>query len=212
MTDKTRSSRRSLFSKTVLKDLERSLALAYGTETAPLVFERATSILTEELNNMDDRGNKAVRKHMRMFILPGFACYKALIESGINSVEAFGFVSNEINKTAELAGKSMHKFQNFPFAYGLLRLFIKPMIKYGFPKEGWTVHWKENSTERISFDMTSCLYYEELKNRNAAELCPAFCETDHIAYDPLSPKIVFKRAGTMAQSGIKVCDFCFEKG
>ncbi len=104
---------------------------------------------------MDDRGNKAIRKHMRAFILPGFACYKALKESGIDSDEAFGFVSNELNNTAEHTGKFMHNFQHFPFAYSLLRLFVKPMIKYGFPKEGWTVNWKENSRKRISFDMTS---------------------------------------------------------
>ena len=161
---------------------------------------------------MDDRGNKAVRRHMHTFILPGFACYKALKESGIHSDEAYGFVSKELNTTAERAGKLMHKFQNFPFAFGLLRLFTRPIIKYGFPKVGWTLTWKENNSKRISFDMTSCLYCEELKNRNAIELCPAFCETDHIAYDPLSPKIVFKRSGTLAQPGIKVCDFCFEKG
>jgi hypothetical protein len=192
--------------------LEPSLALTYGSEKVPQLFEKATLILNEELNFMDDRGNKAVRKHMRTFILPGFACYKALKESGMNTDEAFGFVSKELNKSAERAGRLMHKFRNYPFAYGLLRLFIRPMINYGFPKEGWTVNWKENSNKRIAFDMTSCLYFEELKKRNAVELCPAFCETDHIAYDPLSPKIVFKRTHTLAQSGMEACDFCFEKG
>jgi len=212
MTSKTKSRRKGVFSKTALKNLEQSLALAYGSEKAPLIFERATSILNSELDNMDDRGNKAVRKHISAFILPGFASYKALKELGFNSDDALGFVSKELNKTAARAGKIMNKFQNFPFAFGLLRLFVKPMIKYGFPKEGWTVVWKENSRKRISFDMISCLYCEELKNRNAFELCPAFCESDHVSYDPLSPKIVFKRTGTLAQPGKKVCDFCFEKG
>lgn len=49
------------------------------------------------------------------------------------------------------------------------------------------------------------------KNKSAFELCPAFCDSDHISYDPLAPKIVFKRSGTIAY-GNKVCDFCFEKG
>jgi hypothetical protein len=161
---------------------------------------------------MDDRGKKVVRKHLSSFILPGFASYKALKESGINSDEAYDFVRKELNKAASREGKFMNKFQSFPFAYGILRLVIKPIIKFGFPKEGWTVIWKENSSKRISFDMISCLYCEELKIRNASELCPAFCETDHVSYDPLSPKIVFKRSCTLAQPGKKVCDFCFEKG
>ena len=211
MTSTTKSGINGAFSKTILKNLDQSLASAYGSEKATLIFERASVILNNELNRMDDRGNKAVRKHISAFILPGFACYKALKESGINSDEAFDFTRKELNKTAAREGKFMNKFQNFPFAFGLLRLFVKPIIKYGFPKEGWTVIWKENSSKRISFDMTSCLYCEELNKRNAFELCPAFCESDHISYDPLSPKIVFKRSGTISY-GNRVCDFCFEKG
>ena len=212
MKSKTESGRKKVFSKTVLNNFEQSLSSAFGKEKATLIFDRATSILFSELNSMHDRGNIVVRKHIRAFILPGFAGYKALIESGINTGEAFDFIRKELNKTASREGKIMNKFQNFPFAFGILRFLIKPIIKYGFPKEGWTVIWKENSRKRISFDMVSCLYCEELKIRNAFELCPAFCETDHVSYDPLFPKIVFKRSCTLAQPGKKVCDFCFEKG
>jgi len=208
---KTESGRKTVFSKTVINNLEHSLTSVYGYEKAALIFDRAASILNNELNTMDDRENKVVRKHITAFILPGFACYKALKDSGIHSDEAFDFVRKELHKTASREGEFMHKFQKLPFAYGILRLVVKPIIKYGFPKAGWAFTWKENSSKRIAFDMTSCLYCEELKNRNAVELCPAFCETDHIAYDPLSPKIVFKRTDTLARSG-KVCDFCFEKG
>jgi hypothetical protein len=210
MTSETRSVSKSAFSKTVLKNMELSLASAYGKEKAAEIFEQASSILNYELINMDDRGNKTVRKHLRDFILPGFACYKALQETGFHAGEAFEFVSKEIYKTAKEMGNTMRKFKNLPFAYGLMRLFARPIMKYGFPKEGWTIYWKENNSKRISFDMTSCLYCEELKKRNAFELCIAFCESDHLSYDPLSPKIVFKRSGTIAY-GNKVCDFCFKK-
>lgn len=211
MKSETRSKKESTFSKTVLKKLKPSLVSAYGSEKTAVIFEQASSILNYELIQMDDRGNKAVRKHMSDFILPGFACYKALIETGIHAEEAFDFVSKEVYKTAEKMGNYMKKFKNIPFAYQLIRLFVKPIMKIGFPKEGWTITWKEINSKRISFDMTSCLYYEELKKRNAIELCQAFCESDHVTYDPLSPTIVFKRSGTMAY-GNKVCDFCFEKG
>lgn len=198
-------------SKTGIKNLYQSLESEYGRERAVRIFEKTSSILNTELNNMDDRGNKAVRKHMSHFILPGFACFKALKEFGIDPDDAFDFVSKELHKPAVSIGGFMGKFKYFPFAFGILRLFIRPIMKYGFPKEGWKVVWKENSSKRISFDMTSCLYCEELKRRNALEFCDAFCEADHVSYDPLSPKTVFKRTGTIAQ-GNKVCDFCFEKG
>jgi hypothetical protein len=211
MTSETRSGKKNAFSKTFLKNLQPSLAAAYGIEKAAAIFEQASYILNDELIHMDDRGNKSVRKHLSDFILPGFACYKALKETCFNAEEAFDFVSKEIYKTAEEMGNSMRKFKYLPFAYGLIRLFVKPIMKYGFPKEGWSITWKENNSKRISFDMTSCLYCEELKKRNALELCQAFCESDHVSYDPMSPKIVFKRSGTMAY-GNNVCDFCFEKG
>jgi hypothetical protein len=211
MKSETRSEKESAFSKTFLRNLEPSLVSAYGSEKATVIFERASSILNDELNHIDDRGNKAIRKHLSNFILPGFACYKAHQETGIHAEEAYDFVSKEVFKRSEEMGNSMKKFKNLPFAYGLTRLFAKPIMKYGFPKEGWSIIWKENNNRRISFDMTSCLYCEELKKRNAIELCTAFCESDHVSYVPLSPKIVFKRSGTMAY-GNKVCDFCFEKG
>lgn len=211
MKSETRSEKESAFSKTVLKNLKPSLASAYGSEKTAMIFEQASSILNYELIHMDDRGNKVVRKHLSNFILPVFACYKALNETGLQAEEAFDFVSKELYKTSEEKGNTMKEFKKLPFAYGLMRLFAKPIMKYGFPKEGWIITWKEINSKRISFDMTSCLYYEELIKRNAFELCAAFCESDHKSYDPLSPKIVFKRSGTIAY-GNKVCDFCFEKG
>jgi hypothetical protein len=198
------------FSSTILKHLKQSLVSVYGIAKADRIYEIASAVLKRELDTMDDRGRKAVRYHLIKNILPGFAYYKALLESGINLTEAIDLVCNEINRTAARTGKHMNRFGKLPFAYSVLRLFIRPIMKYGFPKEGWTIIWKEYSRKRISFDVTSCLYYEELKKRKVVELCPAFCKIDHVYYDPLSPKILFMREGTMAQPGNKVCDFCFE--
>lgn len=96
----TKSKTKNPFSKTVLKNLDQSLASAYGSKKANLIFENASWILNTELSKMDDRGNKSVHKHISDFILPGFACYKALKESGVNSEESFDFVSKEIHKTS----------------------------------------------------------------------------------------------------------------
>jgi hypothetical protein len=211
MKSEIKSEKESAFSKTVLKNLKPSLASAYGSEKTAVIFEKASSILNDELMHMDDRGNKVIRKHLSNFILPVFASYKSLKINGIHTEEAFEFVSKELDKTSEEMGITMKEFKKLPFAYGLMRLFAKPIMKYGFPKKGWTITWKENNSKRISFDMTSCLYFEELKKRNALELCAAFCESDHVSFDPLSPEILFKRSGTMAY-GNKVCDFRFEKG
>ena len=200
------------FSKTIFKNAENSLTSAYGAERTSRIIARASGVLQKERDDMDARGSKAIRKHLNSFILPGFAIYIGLVENGIEKAEAIAFVSSELNKSASREGELLSKFQKLPLAYTLLRLLVKPVIKFGFPKEGWTVIWKENSRKRIAFDMTSCLYYEELTKRNALELCPVFCETDVVSYRPMAPGIVFKRKGNLAQQDSKVCDFCFEKG
>lgn len=81
--------------------------------------------------------------HLKKNILPGYACYKALINSEIDKKIAIDFV------------------------------------------------------ERLMCD--------------SAQRMARLCKTDHIAYDPLAPSVVFVRNGTLAKTGIK-CDFCFRKG
>lgn len=202
--------RKNPFLKTGFSNLEQALEEWYGREKANAVFEKACKVLISEMGQINDRGNKAIRKHLVVFILPGFALYKALKETGTEAEDSYNFVRKELHKRSEKSGNFMKKFKKIPFSYEILRMFVLPIIKYGFPKEGWGVEWKEISKKRISFVMTSCLYCDELGKRDALELCKAYCESDHIAYDPLSPEIVFKRTGTLA-GGHSVCDFCFEK-
>jgi hypothetical protein len=212
MSSATGPGKRDILTGTILKNLSQSLVSVYGDEKADRIYGITYATLKTELDTMDDRENKAVSYHLSKYILPGFACYRALLESGIDINEAYDFVGNKLNKTAASTGKFMKWFGKLPFAYNVLKFLIKPVSKYIFPKEGWTIIWKECSRKRVSFDVTSCLYYEELKNRKANELCLVFCKIDHVYFDPLSPKILFKRAGTLVQPGNKVCDFCFEKG
>lgn len=108
-------------------------------------------------------------------------------------------------------GNLANKLKKLPFIYGLFKLVMLPVLKFGYPKEGWTIKWNEKSKHRMTFDITTCLYCEELSKRDALELCKAFCISDHVAYDPLTPKINFIRRGTLAE-GNKVCVFCFKRG
>jgi hypothetical protein len=202
---------KNIFSNTRLPLLKQSLILRYEEEQGEKVFDIASGILEDELKNLDDRGNKAIHMHLCSIILPGVASYKALIELGVNVQEAIDFVRNELCNSAKPMGNFMSKLKNVPFIYTIFRILINPIMKKSYPKEGWTVTWKENSKEKISFHITTCLYCEELKKRKCFELCPAFCITDHVAYDPLSPRIVFKREGTLADEHRKICDFCFVK-
>ena len=201
-----------IFKKTRLPDFKNSLTADFTAYNTDVIYENACQILQIEMAAMNDRGNTAVRKHMQQTILPGYACYKALIEEGISKDTAQKFISDLMSKSVQQMAGFCSKISRKRYAYGLFRILFCLGMKFGYPKEGWTVVCHENSKKRIRIDITSCLYCEELTKRNALELCPVFCQTDHTAYDPLTPGVLFIRKGTLAQQGNTLCDFCFENG
>jgi hypothetical protein len=203
--------RKSNFVSTRLSGVLESLTAAYGNDEGGRIFNAAQSILRTELAGVNDRGNRMIGKHIRRNILPGYACYRAMLDSGICSSEAVEFVRIELCKRVESMAKLSKGLSSKKYTYWMIRAFMRVILKYGFPKQGWNAVIHENSKDRIQFDMTNCLYCEELQKRGALELCPAFCYTDVVSYSPLAPAVVFKRQNTLAQSGVK-CDFCFEKG
>ncbi|HPF43221.1 MAG TPA: L-2-amino-thiazoline-4-carboxylic acid hydrolase [Syntrophomonadaceae bacterium] len=201
----------STFAKTILPNLFESLAAVYGNETGIKIFNAAKSILAGELAEVNDRGNKIIGRHLRRNILPGYACYRAMLDAGISSSEAVEFVRDELCRSVEPRARFYKKLGSKSYIFGIIRILARPVLKYGFPRQGWTIVMLENNKERVRFDMTSCLYLEELHKRGASELCPAFCFTDEVIYKPLAPAVVFKRKDTLAQKGTR-CDYCFEKG
>lgn len=200
-----------IFRTTRLPNLQDTLVILFGEIRGRYYFEKAVIILKNELKMIDDRGNKTIGKHLKTVILPGYACYRALIDCGVLWEVAYAVVETEIAEAALKMGNISEVLKIFPFTYPLFKLLIKPVIKREYPKEGWTINWKECSQERIYFHITSCLYYEELAKRDAQELCPAFCNSDHVAYDPLAPRILFRRKWTIG-AGNELCDFCFKNG
>ncbi|MDO9493879.1 L-2-amino-thiazoline-4-carboxylic acid hydrolase [Acetobacterium sp.] len=200
-----------VFKKTRLDNLQETLIILFGEIRGRHYFDKAAFILENELKTMDDRGSKAINKHLSTAILPGYACYRGLIDCGVSKEVAYAIVEEEIAASALRMGTISELLRGLPFAYPLFKLLIKPIMKRGYPQEGWTINWKELSRERIYFHITTCLYCEELSKRDALELCPAFCNSDHVAYDPLAPRIHFRRKWTLA-TGNELCDFCFKNG
>jgi hypothetical protein len=203
--------RSSSFKKTILPNLYGSLTAAYGSEKGVKIFNAAESILAGELAEMNDRRNMIIGRHIRRNILPVYACYRAMLDAGICSSEAVKYVRDEMCKSTEPMARLYKRLSSKKYTFGMIRILIRPVLKYGFPKQGWTVVILENNKERVRFDMRSCLYLDELHKRGASELCPAFCYIDEVSYGSLAPAVIYKRKDTLAQTGTK-CDYCFEKG
>ena len=200
-----------LFPSTRLSNIKAALEAKYGPETGSLIYLGAEKVLGDERSTMDDRGNRVIGNYLRNNILPGYACYRAMLNAGIDQQEAIEFVKGELCTAAERMAKLSRKLRTKKHAYGIFRFFMKIALKFGYPAQGWTKTLIEDSDDRYRFYITSCLYCEELQKRNALELCPAFCYTDVVSYAPLAPAIVFLRKNTLAQTGT-TCDFCFERG
>jgi len=201
--------KKDVFSKTRIRSLKIELDKQFLYSDK--IYHMACRILTNEINKMDDRGHKMVRNHLKKNILPGYACYKALINSGIDKKDAYDFVERLMCNSAQRMGNLCKLLSRKKYGYNLFLGLFKLGLMFGYPKEGWTIEWIEQNNQCIRFNITTCLYCEELEKRNALELCTAYCKTDHVAYDPLAPSVIFERKGTLAKTGTK-CDFCFRKG
>lgn len=91
------------FATTRLSNLSESLIAAYGCDKGGQIFAVAERILAVELAGMgmDDRGSKVVGMHIRKNILPGYACYRAMLDEGISSPEAVEFIKVELCRSTE---------------------------------------------------------------------------------------------------------------
>ena len=200
---------RDIFSKTRIKAIKVELEKQFLSSDK--IYKRACGILVKEINEMDDRGNKMIGIHLKKNILPGYACYKALLNSGIEKKIAIDFVERLMCDSAQRMAKLCKLLSTKKYGYKVFNALFKLGYKFSYPKVGWTIEWIEQNKQCIRFNITTCLYCEELEKRNALELCPAFCITDHVAYDPLAPSVIFERKGTLAKTGTN-CDFCFRNG
>ncbi|SDM61664.1 L-2-amino-thiazoline-4-carboxylic acid hydrolase [Acetanaerobacterium elongatum] len=199
------------FRKTILPNLRQALITAFSNKTGNVIYHESVRLYQEELAGMNDRNSKVIHNHLSNNILPAYAAYKILLQAGIEQSKALEFIRQEVFKSMVSPAAKMRRLGTLPFIYGLFKTLMKPVVGYGYPKEGWDIEWKEYSKTRLAFNMKSCLYCEELKKRGVPELCPIFCETDELTYNPLAPRVVFERGGTLAK-GCAVCDFSYKKG
>lgn len=202
---------RNVFRKTRIDGWENRLPAAFSALDAEAVFQSACAILHRELSVVDDRGSRMIGRHLRRNILPGYACYRALLDAGIAPPSAVSFVEAELCRSVQSTSRLCSRLSDKRWVYPLVKVLLSAFLRHAFPEQGWTIQNQHISDQSVYFEMATCLYCEELAKRGAPELCPAFCQTDHASYDPLAPGVVFTRKNTLARGGA-VCDFCFARG
>ena len=191
----------------VKKDCISQFGLTVGTK----IYYDASEILTELLGGADFRYSKAVEKHMRGFILPEIAYYRAMQKNGIGKEKAYQFLDDEIQKRAKKSSKVFGAFKRLPWFFSIVKWVIKKAMANGFPKEGWNTEWKTDDKNELAMNIHSCLYMETFTKYGCPELCKASCDSDVTTFRGMEPKVIFVRTQTIG-AGADYCNFRYLNG
>lgn len=194
------------YSKTTIPNLKQNVKTYFGNQKGLVIYNEACKIFLSYLKTAEYRNNTAIEWHLKSNLLPALSYYKALLAQGIDELEAIKFLSDELELSAQNKSKEFNKLLKIPFLFLVFRFVVKVEMAKSFPTAGWETKWKKDNKHEVAFDLTRCLYCDVLKEYDAFELCPVFCNTDITSFNGLQPKIAFQRTQTLAQNG-KCCDF-----
>ena len=182
-----------------------SMSQALGPELTTRVQARLVKLYAE----CEMPQNSTLRWHLRDNILPGLALYQLLREDGNSQEAALASIDRYFEAGIPRSRKRMKFLGRFPFAFSLLRVFIKPVMRQ-YPPEGWETEWVENSRQAVRFHMKRCYYQDTLSRYGAPELTASFCRLDDLVYGEMSSYLEWKRTQTIGR-GAALCDFCFAR-
>lgn len=152
----------------------------------------------------------ALRMHLAKVILPGLAAYQILLEEGLTQTAAIQEVTTCLtvdNPQMRIPGL----LTRIPRPFAVFRPLLKQQMRWMFPPEGWSTRWLEDDDQKVVFHIYRCFYLDVLRGYHAAELTPAFCQTDDVMADGIKPAILFQRSQTLGRGG-EICDFCYTNG
>ena len=192
-------------------DIEQYCKKTFGDIRGKYIYVEAEKRLAELTNEVDDRGSRAIKRHMLASMLPLIAYHLTLQKDGFSKEEAYNQSLNLAQSVAIKDAESYKKLGQMPFAYQIFKLACKKKMKQGFPEEGWEIEWIRYDQEEICFEMKRCIYHEIVSKYQCPELCTVFCANDVTVFGAMAPNIIFERTQTIGE-GKNVCDFHFCNG
>ncbi len=188
---------------------QRLLARRLGTVEAALLAARVQTRY-ETLHAQRPRfGNLALRLHLDHNLLPGLALYQVLRETQPDAQSALGIWDELVGaREGSPARWGLRLIEHWPGAFRVFRLVARNLMIYGFPRDGWSYKWVEDSDRRLAFDIDRCFYLTVLTDYGAPELTEHFCRLDDLAAEALPPSIRWDRTTSLGRGGAR-CDFCW---
>jgi hypothetical protein len=188
---------------------QRLLAEPMGEVEAALFAARVQARYDELYAHRPRFTQRALRQHLKRYLLPALALYQVLRET-------YGDSQTALAKWDEVLGapensemrKALALLSHLPATYQLFRVAVRWRLEHDFPPQGWAVEWIEDSDRRLAFNIRTCFYLKVLTAYGLPELTEHFCRLDDLAAEALPPSITWTRAGTLGR-GQAVCDFCW---
>jgi len=197
--------------KSKLSFIKKDCITQFGAAEGSKICNDTSEMLTELLGDADFRNSKAVEMHMRKFILPEIAFFRAMQKNGIGKENAYRFLDDEIQKRARKSSRLFATFSRLLWFFTIVKWVIKKAMAYGFPKEGWNTEWKVDNNNELAMNMHSCLYMETFTKYGCPELCLASCDSDVTTFRGMEPKVFFVRTQTLSK-GADYCNFRYLNG
>ncbi len=198
-------------SKTLKKDIKQAMKVLkkLGDYIDEDVMQDAEKILikmvTENQDQTEDR-----KFHTLGNIYPVAAVYMAQMKKSDTKEEAYKITEHAFYTMKVYKGRdSMKKMMKIPGMHSVFPKFAMNLMekKYG-AKAGFKMEILEREGGDYKFDVLECPYFNECKRYGVEELTDMFCTSDDICYSDISPRVVFKREGTIGRGDDK-CDFYF---
>jgi hypothetical protein len=187
---------------------ERALADDLGGAKAAEIVQAAGARYDDLYAERTRHDNRALRRHLEESLLPGIALYRALLADPDTQERALPLFEAMMEAWGLSRRTSMEMVGRLPIFYWLIRATVKRMTERDYPPEGWDIEWLEVSRDEIRFDISRCFYMDMLVAYDAPELARAYCRTDDLIYDGISPQASWERTRTLGR-GDDCCDFRF---
>jgi hypothetical protein len=184
----------------------RVLAETRGQAESDRLIARAQTLYDALYAEWPRPANRALRFHVERSILPGLALYRTLLEEGDDRQAALAEMESLL--TPSLAGLRwlMPLLGRLPDPFAVFRRIVPPVVRFGFPPEGWDIRPVEDSDDCIAFDIRRCIYLDTLTSYGAPELTAVYCAGDDDVFAALPPSITWERTMTLGR-GHDHCNF-----
>jgi hypothetical protein len=177
----------------------RVLAEKRGDAEAARLLARVQTRYDELYAERPHPPSRALRFHIERSILPGVALYRTLLEESDDRDTVLSEMESLM--APSLAGLRwlLPLLGRLPDPFAVFRRIVPPVVRFGFPPEGWGIEPVEDSEDCIAFDIRRCIYLETLTSYGAPELTPLYCAGDDTLFEALPPSITWERTMTLGR-------------